>query len=1281
MGPPLGQHLWERVRPDFLQCRFMVIGQTSGHSTDRIRGWALLGGLILLFLAHGLALFFRIQPAVSLWFPPSGVAIALAFWFGPLGIGLAGLTSVILAPLWGSDGWYRLVGLIDMVEPLLAWLLYIKLLRGSLALRGLRNAIAFLLGVPLAAALASALGGCLLLTHLGKIDPETLGEAMAHWWLGNALGILTFTPVALLLGTPLLLRWGWLTGPEGSIPNGFRVAKAHWLEIGLILGSAAGIGWLTVQATETRLLMTLQLSLLGFVPVIWAALRFGLVGAVLTASFRVGVVLLAYLVIYPDAIALPVFPVDPGLLHTHKLSLFLQSAIALLVGSAISERATLQMTLAEEQIRRATYETRAQLGDQLLHLNRLLTEANAQLQASEERFRTSVENMLDSFGIYSALRDEAGRIIDFRIEYVNEAACVSNQRPRQEQIGQRLSQIVPELSSSGLLQDFCQVVETGQPLIREVFFAADPAAPQFASQVFDARVAKYGDGLVATWRNVTERYYAAIELRQRQQEIEALINNSPDIIARLDRDLCHVYVSPAIVAVTGQPPSAFLGKTNPEMGFPESVCRIWESNMRRAFITAQEQRQEFSFWAIDGTVRHYESRLVPELDADGRVASLLTITRDVTSLRQAEAELRRSEELTRTVLENFPNGVVFLFDRDLRFLLAEGSGLDVVGLSRDQLVGKTLAETVQPETAARLTPIYQGALAGQVSRLELCFEGHTYDVRVLPLRNSLGDILAGMAITQDITERKQAEKALQESERSFRTLADVMPQMFWITRADGHHEYFNQRWYVYTGMSPGQGIGDRWQAILHPEDKERTLALWQYCLQSGEPYQIEYRLHQVSDGTYRWHLGRALPLRNQAGQITKWFGSCTDIHDQKLAIEERVQALERERAARQELERANQMKDEFLAIVSHELRSPLNAILGWSRLLRDRRLDAARTEQALASIERNAQAQTQLIEDLLDISRIIRGKVRLNLQPLPLEPIIQAALGTVQPTASTKSIQLTAHCSPQAGLVAGDAERLQQVIWNLLSNAIKFTPEHGQVTISLSPTGSLLRLQVQDTGKGIAPDFLPYIFDRFRQADATTTRSQGGLGLGLAIVRNLVELHGGSVYAESTGVGQGATFTVDLPLLTQERWRYPAQRQAPHRLNPAPSLGGLQVLVVDDEADTRAFLVAALEEFGAIAIATASVQEALTQFQQHPPDVLISDIGMPLEDGYTLIRKIRALPPEAGGQVPAAALTAYVRVDDQERALAAGFQVHLGKPIEPLQLVRAVAQLSRSQPH
>ena len=408
--------------------------------------------------------------------------------------------------------------------------------------------------------------------------------------------------------------------------------------------------------------------------------------------------------------------------------------------------------------------------------------------------------------------------------------------------------------------------------------------------------------------------------------------------------------------------------------------------------------------------------------------------------------------------------------------------------------------------------------------------------------------------------------------------------------------------------------------------------------------------------------------------------------NKRAQVQAQLQTLNKELEQRVQdrtlqLETTNRVKDEFLSVLSHELRTPLNAILGWSRLLQAGKLNAAKSAQALDIIERNAKSQAQLIDDLLEISRVIQGKLRLHVLPLHPSSVIEAAIDTVRPAAEAKSIRLQAVLDPSAGPISGDPERLQQVVWNLLANAIKFTPKGGRVQIRLERINSHIEITVSDTGMGISADFLPYIFERFRQSDSTTTRAFGGLGLGLAIVRQLVELHGGTVRAISPGEGQGATFMVVLPLMIVHTDVTQPDRVHPQVATEVPlstdsSLDELQVLVVDDEADARTLLVTLLEQQGATVTAVATVSEALAVLKHRRPDVLVSDIGMPGEDGYALIRQVRAQSAELGGQIPAIALTAYARVEDRIRLLKAGFQLHIPKPVEPSELVEAIANLA-----
>jgi signal transduction histidine kinase/ActR/RegA family two-component response regulator len=428
----------------------------------------------------------------------------------------------------------------------------------------------------------------------------------------------------------------------------------------------------------------------------------------------------------------------------------------------------------------------------------------------------------------------------------------------------------------------------------------------------------------------------------------------------------------------------------------------------------------------------------------------------------------------------------------------------------------------------------------------------------------------------------------------------------------------------------------------------------------------EYRL-VWPDGTEKVVSAHAAPIRNVGGQVKGGVIALVDVTDQ--------------RAASERLRDANRLKDEFLATLSHELRTPLNAIVGWSDMLRRGNLTPADQQRANEAIYRNAKVQSELINDVLDVSRIISGKVRIETQPVDPVAVMQTALESVRPAATAKGLTIHTEWAALPFRLSGDATRLQQVFWNLLANAVKFTPPGGHVTAALRLVGRAVQVHVSDTGVGIPPAFLPYVFDRFRQRDSSTTRKHGGLGLGLAIVRHLVELHGGTVHAESAGEGKGATFTVTLPAVPyQERRR--VDRSIAERVaavepvsDDAPSLRGLRVLVVDDERDAREVAASVLRHHGAEAVAAASGAEALQLFGAFQPDVLLVDLAMPGMDGYGVIQRIRSQNGEMGTRVPAIAFTAYAGEEDERRALASGFQLHLAKPVDSQTLVRAVARV------
>jgi PAS domain S-box-containing protein len=523
-------------------------------------------------------------------------------------------------------------------------------------------------------------------------------------------------------------------------------------------------------------------------------------------------------------------------------------------------------------------------------------------------------------------------------------------------------------------------------------------------------------------------------------------------------------------------------------------------------------------------------------------------------------------------------------------------------------------------------------------------------------------------LEQEVVNRTQAEAQARANEDRFRQLADAMPQIVWTANADGVIDYFNRRWFDFTGFSDQQSFApDGWLALLHPDDAVAYQQTWSRAVASGESHQMEYRFRDRTAGAFRWFLGRALPVKAGDGRIVKWFGTCTDIDEQK--------------GTERQLREANRIRDEFLQVVSHELRTPLNAVLGWSRMLTVPQIASRQADRALATIQRNAQALTHLVDDLLDVARVIAGNEQLNAEAVNFADVVEEAADSIRLAAEMKKIAFTADLDRTGALVHGDFKRLKQVVWNLLSNAVKFTSAGGRVQVRLESDETHTRLSVSDTGIGIAAAFLPFAFERFRQADATSTRERGGLGLGLAIARHLVELHGGTIRAESVGEGQGSTFTVELPILVGQPEKRRMSRKTPESLKWTPGahaggarLHGLTILLVDDDTDTRDLYEFVLQNAGASVVAVASAAAAVERLSTERFSVLISDVAMPVEDGYSLIARVRAAETDHA-RIPAIAVTGFARAEDRTRALASGFQQCLSKPIDPMELVVSVAAL------
>jgi PAS domain S-box-containing protein len=543
-----------------------------------------------------------------------------------------------------------------------------------------------------------------------------------------------------------------------------------------------------------------------------------------------------------------------------------------------------------------------------------------------------------------------------------------------------------------------------------------------------------------------------------------------------------------------------------------------------------------------------------------------------------------------------------------------------------------------------------------------------------------GEKLGAVVVLRDFSERKEAQEALRRESGLLHALMNNIPDAIYFKDTEGRFTRVNQHAPYRGNKAPEEVVGKTDFDFFVEEHARAAYEDEQRVIRTGIPILDKEEKETYTDGSMTWLSTTKVPVFDDEGRVTGIVGISRDITERKRAEEARIE-LAREQAARTEAENANRLKDEFLAILSHELRTPLTAVLGWSKMLIDGHVAENMHGEALTSIYRNAKSQAQLIEDLLDISRIITGRFRIEARPVELTSVVEAAVASVRPTAAAKSLTLQTKLDASAVTVPGDAERLQQVVWNLLTNAVKFTPKGGLVEVHLTRLDTRVEIAVSDTGHGIEPDFLPYVFERFRQADSSTTRRHGGLGLGLAIVSHLVELHGGTVHAESAGRGQGSTFRIVLPeTACDSNGKATVEESAPSTTGNAASvlysLEGLRVLAVDDEADARHLVSEMLAGCGAQVRTAASVGEAIEVLRLWLPDVLLADIGMPDGDGFALIKRVRALPAGQGGETPAAALTAYAGAEDRARVLSSGFQAHLTKPVEPAGLSAVIAKLA-----
>ncbi|GAB4507197.1 MAG: hypothetical protein Tsb0026_01740 [Sulfuricaulis sp.] len=781
------------------------------------------------------------------------------------------------------------------------------------------------------------------------------------------------------------------------------------------------------------------------------------------------------------------------------------------------------------------------------------------------------------------------------------------------------------------------------------------------------------------------------KLGEQREWLETTFNSMGDALITTDKAGIVTYLNPAAVSLTGW-------SLTEAHGAPlEKVFHIIDENTRLGVENPVVQilcggkmtdiPQHILLVAKDGIERPIDSSAAPIWNQQGNIDGVVLIFHDVTRQRQAVQALEMSEIHYRSLIEISPQGV-WMTNPDGALLYMNQYWIEYSGLNLEKSAREKWMEQAHPDDRQRVRESWQRALAdGMIYENEARFrraadnQYRWHLLRAAPVRDNSGRIEKWLGVVVDIHQRAQAETVMAQLGAIVESSDDAIIGM----DLDGIITSWNagaERLYGYTTEEmTGKPV-----SILIPSghmDEELTFL---EKLRHGEGV-AHYETERMRKNRETFYVSLTIsPIKNRAGQVIGASKVARDISDRKRAEQERTEVLVREHALRTQAEAANRAKDDFLATLSHELRTPLNAIVGWIQTLNRDQVDQETLTRGLMVIEQNAQIQTTLIDDLLNVSNIVLGRLRLDVKPLNLSTVIDAAVESLRPAIEAKEIDFTTQLESAAESFNGDATRIQQIIWNIVSNSVKFTARRGKIHLTLARYESYVEITVEDNGTGIDPAFLPYVFQRFRQADSSSKRKHGGLGLGLAIVRHLAELHGGTIEAESPGAGQGARFTVRLPIraLAPTEAARPAEPPASVKTAPAMTplrrLDGLRLLSVDDDYNTREMLQMALQRAGAEVISGASAAEALVLLQRFRPDVIVSDIGLPDEDGYDLLRAVRALPPEVGGSTPAVALTGYVSTQDRLATEMAGYQAFVSKPVNLANLIDTIIRVSRDQP-
>lgn len=780
----------------------------------------------------------------------------------------------------------------------------------------------------------------------------------------------------------------------------------------------------------------------------------------------------------------------------------------------------------------------------------------------------------------------------------------------------------------------------------------------------------------------SEKEAAAVAKQERdaKHKLDALFNSITDKLLTVSKDLMLLQYNKAAEARWGITDKK-LGKHLGEV-LPTAIVEALDTPLRRSIQLSEVLSIEITDSSSGQT---YEVRSFPS--PEGVLVYFHNITERIAandSIAKLAVEQEQANSLLDSLLMHAPLGFAF-FDSEYRFLKLNEQLADMNGASVTEHLGRTIEEVV-PVNAPFVQPVIDQVFkSGEaVDQLEVTGEtskmpGFTrhWHTGFYPVKDAQGVVSSVGAIVLEITQRKEIEEQLRESEFRFRNLTDKSPMMIWVCNPDGTASWFNQPWLEFRNLSLEDALCEGCFANLHPEDEPWVRETQQEAFAAGEAFSVEFRT-LAAGGEYRWIHVKANPVFDSAGKVINYLMSGLDVTD-RIGMEENLRrSLANERAARSDAEEANRLKDEFLAGLSHELRTPLTTMLGWTELLMKPKVREAELMDGLQVIQRSSKLQLQLINDLLDMSRISIGKINLEFEYAELNDTVQSVVDMVQTSANDKNISIDLIESPNPIVVRMDPDRFTQILWNLLSNAIKFTPANGNVAIRIGLDGDTAFAKVTDSGVGIEEAFLPYVFDRFRQADASRSRRHGGLGLGLAIAKQLADLHHGNIEVASEGANKGCTFIVTIPKAEMS----PTPQKAKPKVmveesEDARRLVDVCILLVEDDDSSREVLRRILVSEGAVVIAADSASSARKLLKETSPDLLVSDIGLPEEDGYQLIRSIRSASDS--NNIPAVALTAFAGSEDRMRAFEAGFNMYLTKPVEPDDLVRAVLELRTSE--